>query len=449
MWHHDAYSCDTVGADLPLTAPGIAVQHRWPRVSKAEGITSPRKAHQTHTSSDAPSFLATTILNGVFPRAAPELPPEGFLLHDARRRRVQQDPRYRARVDDTAVSIDAPEWVASTLREHKLPQDALCAPVARYRVGAANRVVFSPLVEVDPFGVRPPRALPKPFAGPGYVPTPEERARVEAHYAATGRERMGKTMAGEIGSGAEGGGLLSRPAEKTTAPPRPRFGATAAAAIGDTRAAAVLADTLRSEEEAAPPLTLPNGAAFRAEPPFANYFTHRRAAQGLPGLADTALHAHWGGLGPEEHRAGRVQDTVHHAHSSVTEASGGESARARAGPTGHALFRALTNAHGEKTGGHLALARVIAAETAGEASLRGTQRADFAPNFKSGPLHCALPPQPHGASRAQSSHTHTYCTHPSPTYPPFFFHSQGTIQCGRFRSGLRSSVYAAFVFRFG
>jgi hypothetical protein len=210
MWHHDADSCDVVGADLPVTAVGVPVSHRWPRISKREGLTSPIKVHQTHTSSDAPSFLATTILNGVFPRQAPPLPAEGWLMPEDRRRRVTKDPRHRERVDDTAVSIDSPEWIASTLREHVLPQPGLCVPRAMYRVGAANRVALAPLVEVDPYGVRPPRALPKPFAGPGYIPTPQERARVEAHYSSTGRERLGRTVASEIGAGEGGGGLLDR-----------------------------------------------------------------------------------------------------------------------------------------------------------------------------------------------------------------------------------------------
>ncbi len=375
MWQHDTYSCDVQNADLPLTAVGFPVAHRWPRVTKREGITSPTKVHQTHTSTDAPSFLASTTLNGILPRAAPALPPEGQLLHEDRRRRVVKDPRHRARVDDTAVSIDSPEWISCTLSEHTLPQAPLCRPVARYRLGAANRVVFSPLTEVDPYGVRPPRALPKPFAGPGYIPNSEERARVAAHYEAAGRERLGRTMASEYGSGEEGGGLLDRPAEKTTAPPRQRFGATAAAAIGDARAGAALADTLRSEDAAGVPLVLPNGATFRAEPPYSTYFTERREASALPSLRDTALHAHWGGLGPMEHRAGRV------GQAGAGSTAGGGAGSTAGGASGHALFRALTNAHGDRAGQHLSLTRAIAAETAGGAGGGG------APNMKSGPLH--------------------------------------------------------------
>ena len=382
MWAHDTDSCDVVGADLPVTAVGIPVAHRWPRVSKREAITSPLKAHQTHTSTDAPSFLASTTLNGVLPRAAPPLPAEGHLLHEARHRLVTRDPRHRGRVDWTAVSIDTPEWVAASLREHQVPQPPLCRGVARYRVGAANRVAMSPLTEVDPYGVRPPRALPKPFAGPGYIPVPEERARVEAHYAATGRERLGKTCAGELGSpGGAGGGWLDRPRERTTAPPVHRFGATSAAAIGDARAGAALADTLRSEEEAGVPLALPSGAVFRAEPPYSDYFTQRREASGLPSLRDTALHASYGGLGPAEHRAGRSCElggsgTFALGHSQLGQA--GAAAAGPSGPSGHALFRALTAAHGERAGQHLSLARTIAAETGG-----GGREG----NFKSGPLH--------------------------------------------------------------
>jgi hypothetical protein len=393
MWRYDTDSCDSMGADLPLTAPGVPVSHRWPRVSKREGLSSPRKEHQTHTSSDAPSFFATTILNGVFPRSAPELPPEGYLTDFQRRRRAQMDPRFHSRMDDTAVSLDAPEWVACTLREHRLPQAPLASPVTSYRLGSKNRVVLHPMVEVDPFGARPPRALPPPFAGPGYIPIPEERARIEAHYASTGRERMGKTMAGEIGSAGEGG-LVDRPAEKTTAPPRPRFGATAAAAIGDSRSAAVLADTLTFEEDAAPPLSLPNGAIFRAEPPYSNYFTHRRSQSGLPSLRNTALQAHWGGLGPSEYRLGKITEGSHHELAQTGGgggASGGGGTSAGGGSagglSGHALFRALTNAHGERSGSHLSHVREIAIETAGQATLRGAPREAYRPNMKSGPLH--------------------------------------------------------------
>lgn len=416
MWSQDVYSCDTIHADLPLCVPGEAVSHRWPRVSRPEVPTSPRKVHQTHTSSDAPSFLASTTLNGVSPRLAPPLPPEGFLTHVQRRRRVILDPQFHPTTSRTQVSIDSPEWIASTGREHAPHLEhnvRLTKPRAMYRLGASSQAVITPLVEIDPFTGKPPRALPKPFAGPGYIPIPAERAQVEAHYASTGRDRLGLTFGAEVGAGEGGGGLLDGPS--ATKPPRERFGATAAAAIGDMRQGGALVDTLQFEEEAAPPRMLVSGAVYRSEPPYSDYFVNKREELGLPSLRDTHHSARWRGVGPSEYRQGH--NTLHSSLSPSYSSMGGSSGRggeggsggevkqqlasqrllesvqskgASAPVTGHALFRALTNTHGDRAAQHLSIPFSVAKETVGPATLQLTASnpQSYRPTFKSGPLHC-------------------------------------------------------------
>jgi hypothetical protein len=364
MERFDADLAESLRTTLPLVNVGSPVPQRWPRVSRPEVPPFPTKFHQTETASDAPSFMARTteVSRGV----VGPLQSYDYLTHIARRRRATQHPDYAARVDDTAVSRDAPEWIAATLREHK-PQPALTRPFKMYRAGARNRVFFTPLTEVDPFTGGPPRALPKPGAPPGYVPTEEARAGVEALYAARGSERFGATHSAEVGvHDGRDSGLLSRPSARKEG--RERFGATAAAAIGDMRPAAVLADTHRSEDAAGAEERLVTGARFRAEPPFSTYYAHRRAELGLPGLGDGAVSARWTGLGPAELRDGP---------RAVAASS--------AGPSGHALFRALTNAHGERVGSHIALAKTLAAEAVGPKA--ETARGEFQANFKSGPCH--------------------------------------------------------------
>jgi len=429
MWSHDVYSCDTVGADLPICVPGEKVNQYWPRVSKQDLPCSPRKVHQTHTSSDAPSFLASTILNGVYPRSAPTLPPEGYLTHIQRRRRVTKHPDYKARVDDTAVSIDSPSWIACTLKEHAphLDQNVrLTSPRAIYRLGAANRVVLAPLVEIDPFTGKPPRALPKPFAGPGYIPIPEERARVDAHYASTGSERLGETFAAEIGSGTDGGVLLDHPA--ATLPARERFGATAASAIGDVRQGGALVDTLQFQEEAAPPRMLVNGATYRAEPPYSDYFTHKRDSLGLPSLSNTARSARWTGVSPKDYREGRniasLSDngglgesilSSSRRHLESVASSGGEKSGRGAPPlAGHALYRALSNSQVVKAGQHLTQSFDIAKDCVGPATLQASASSPqtYKPTFKSGPLHCTYlissPSPPPLSFLTATSFTHSH-----------------------------------------
>lgn len=362
MDRYDADLAESLRTSLPLVNVGSPVPQRWPRVSRPDRPSVPTKLAQTETASDAPAFMARTteFSRGV----AGPLQPGDYLSHEQRRRRAAMAPGFGERRDDTAASLDAPEWVACTLREHK-PQPSLARPYAIFRAGARNRVLLAPLTEVDPFSGGPPRALPKPGAPPGYIPTEEARAAVEALYASRGSERLGVTHSAEVGAARESG-LLSRPSARKEG--RERFGATAAAAVGDVRPSAVLADTHRSEDAAGPVQALASGARFRAEPPSSSYFAARRADLGLPGLAEGAVSARWTGLGPSELRDGP---------RAVAATSGG--------PSGHALFRALTNAHGERVGSHLALARTLMAEAASPTA--ETSRGEFKANMKSGPAH--------------------------------------------------------------
>ena len=362
MDRFDADLAESLRSALPLVHVGSPVPQRWPRVSRPDVPSFPTKFHQTETAADAPAFMARTTeaSRGV----AGPLQPCDYLSHVQRRRRATQHPDYGKRVDDTAVSLDAPEFMAYTLRAHA-PQPPLTQPFAVYRAGARNRILLAPLTEVDPFSGGPPRALPKPGAPPGYIPTPEARAGVEALYALRGVDRLGVTHSAEVGAARESG-LLSRPSARREG--RERFGATAAAAIGDVRPSAVLADTHCSEGAAGSEQRLASGATFRAEPPFSAYYAGRRREQGLPGLAEGALSARWTGVGPAELRDG----------PRAVEATS-------SGPSGHALFRALTNAHGERVGSHLALAKSLMAEAASPRA--STARGEFLANMKSGPAH--------------------------------------------------------------
>jgi len=365
----DADSCACAGARLPLVSVGAAVPQRWPRLSRPDVPPFPTKSAQTETSADAPAFLAATAraLGAVGPLAGHD-----YLTHAQRARRVARararlpPGAYAARRDDTVNSLDAPSWMAKTLVEQHEPP-ALCDPARSWRAGARARVFLSPLVEVDPFTGRAPRALPDPARpAPGFIAGAEDRARIEAAFARSwGGARAGVTTAADVGDA--DAPRVARGAPAATLPARERFGATAAAAIGAPARGGALADTVGPAAAAAagPVEVRPDGARARAEPPAMAYYAHRREAEGLPSLAEAAATARWTGVAPAELRAARGAPL--------------------AGPrdeSGHALFRALTHAHGARAAQHLGAARGAAAAALGETGVL----AAF-PGFKSGPLH--------------------------------------------------------------
>jgi hypothetical protein len=340
---NDADSFDSLGFRMPISSAGTAVQERWCRMSEVNRPPNPfpEKAKQSYTSLDAPAFLSATA-QGL--DMSQPLAPSSHLLHETRTRQVRLE-RAGAPLDQRAVSSDTPSWMADTLPRRQ-PQPALTRPFTKYRLGAANRVMLKPLVEVDPFAGGPPRALPK---GPtfGYVPNTQEAAEVEQKSLAAGKERLGLTFSAELGSP---GALVDRPRQQQRFHAQERFGLTSSAAFGSGSSAAVLGDLLRSDLHSGPAEVLPSGAVYRSEPPFSAFYRHRRDAQGLP--SDAAQSAKWVGVSPAELRAPPSQSA------------------------GAALFHSLTMQHGQTPAQHLAAPKeALASSGRGDASLR------------SGPLH--------------------------------------------------------------
>lgn len=298
----DSDACATISCAVPLVTPGEAVSHAWPLVSRPQVPTLPTRVHHSDTSADAPFALATTSRHRPY---VPSLTPEAYLTHEKRHREVG-----RRRGEDAArhVSADAPEWVSGDGSRRAAPR--LTAPFATYRAGAANRVLLAPLVEVDPFTGRAPAPLPKPGAGPGYIPRADEAARVAAADAAAGRNRLGVTYAAEVGAG-ESGMLLGRPSAMRA--PCDRLGATASALVGAGAAGvAVDAGTMAAGDTAraaAGASRTPHAALFVAEPPYSSYFSRRRDELGVPPLGETALRASWAGHGPDALRDTRAIPT--------------------------------------------------------------------------------------------------------------------------------------------
>ena len=319
----DADACATVGRGVPLVTQGARVEHSWPLVSRPSAPALPTKTHQADSSADSPFFLATSSRHRPF---VPELAPSDFLTHEKRHREVG-----RRRGVDAArrVSADAPEWlVGSGLRA----PPPLTQPYARYRAGAANRMLLAPLVEVDPFAAVPPRPLPRPGAAPGYVPCADEAARMAATAQAAGRERLGLTFAAEMGAG-EGGLLLGRPSALRDE--RNRLGRTSSAIVGTGALGATMdATSLATSDPAAsaPAAHTAHNARFTDEPPYASYFSRRRHELSIPSLAESATRASWVGQGPGVFR------TEHQLMS---------------GRVGHALFDAEARRAGSTPAQHL------------------------------------------------------------------------------------------------
>jgi hypothetical protein len=103
----------------------------------------------------------------------------------------------RAVQDDTENSYDAPDWFNQKL---KAPQPERTAPVTSYRLGAMKRVVLKPLVEVDPYGLLPPKQLEPPNLRAGYYPTLAERQKGSLIKGEL-PPRFGMTETSNIGSG--------------------------------------------------------------------------------------------------------------------------------------------------------------------------------------------------------------------------------------------------------
>jgi hypothetical protein len=370
----DADSCAAFSSTLPLVTVGASVPQRWPRMSKPEVPSYPTKYWQTETSADAPAFLAVTAtqLGVAGPLGAYE-----YLSETQRLRRGKQvkarfpADSYAMRRDDTVNSLDTPSWMSKTLHEQHAPP-ALCDPAQMWRVGARNRVFLSPLVEIDPFTGRAPRQLPPPRGAPGYIPNALDLSRIQDFHAKTyGGDRLGVTTASEVGPEAWNTPLarLQGATSSATLPPQSRFGSTSAAVIGSPMRGAALLDTIgpSAESYGGPLRKLPthDKTFFRDEPPFSSYFAGRRENEELPSLKESAQFARWTGVSTDILRATRG------------------AAQRDQNLEGHALFRAVVQAHGAGPCKHNQAARQVANETLSSTGLLGVHK----PNFKVGPLH--------------------------------------------------------------
>ena len=229
----------------------------------------------------------------------------------------------RAVQDDTENSYDAPAWFHPELKTAEQP--AVQARFDTYRLGADKRVMLKNLVEVDPYGLIAPHALPPARPRPGYFPRPEDRLR--GTLAPSERPaRLGATEAAALGAGDFDG---ERRAAR--AAPRDRLGLTSSADVGravTSRAAEAVA--ARRFGETLQPLagTLHTTAArFREEPPSMDYFSARGRA--LP--SGTCI------VRPIS-RAGVPRS-----------GEGGGGAK-----VGHALFHAMVLEHGSRPQQHVA-----------------------------------------------------------------------------------------------
>ena len=373
----DADSCASFKASLPVVTVGSAVSQRWPRVSKPDVPCYPTKAHHTETSADAPAFLAVTSLQvGV----VGPLGPYEYLSGAQRLRRAKQvrarfpEDAYSMRRDDTVNSLDAPSWMSKTLHEQQ-PPPVLTKPVISWRAGAKNRVFLSPLVEIDPFTGRAPRLLPDPRGTPGYMPGAADLARIDDFHAKTyGGDRTGVTTSGELGPGSwdkNNSARLQGSMSSATLPERNRLGCTSAAVLGAPIRGGALYDTIGPASETFAGHTkntpvLETSHRYRDQPPFSSYFAGRRDAEGLPSLKESAQFGRWAGVGSDALRATRGAASHDQEPSLV----------------GHALFRAIVNAHGAGPCQHNSAARQVANETLALTGLLGVHK----PNFKSGPL---------------------------------------------------------------
>jgi len=316
----------------PATAiQGEYVPQLWSRVSTLDprDITYVNETRSggddTKTSRSAPDFMTAT---NRFPVG--DIMEWDFITKDRKahlRRAVQ---------DDTENSYDAPEWFNPQL---KGPQPEVTAPVSSYRLGAMKRVVLKPLVEVDPYGLLPPKPLERPNQRAGYYPT---LAETQKGTLAKGERppRFGLTETAMIGSGEP----VSNDKKYRY---RERVGVTASAEIGQakpvfnnriqqqaslqrSRNNDGFSETIHDVDSGFLRSTV-SGNAYRDEPPFQEHYRNAIKSQTDGSCIVRPLS-----------RAG-----IPMSNSSTIANNGGGN------KVGHALFHALVRDHGTKPCQHL------------------------------------------------------------------------------------------------
>jgi hypothetical protein len=322
MWTRPPSTAVGVSYDRPATATeGRFVPQLWYRAEHPDPRDrAPRHPERegsddTVNSGAAPDFMCAT---NRFPPA--ELLEWDFITKDRKahlRRAVQ---------DDTENSYDAPAWFHQELKTARQP--AVQARFDTYRLGADKRVMLKNLVEVDPFGIVAPQALPPTRPRAGHFPSAAQRARGTL---APGElpARLGATEAATLGAGDFDG---ERKAAR--AAPRERLGVTSAAVVGRGVPAAAPSPLRRAggerererELERADGVLHTTAARFRDEPPSVEYFAARSRA--LP--PGTCI------VRPTS-RAGVPSNSV----------VGGAK-------VGHALFHAMVLEHGSRPQQHVA-----------------------------------------------------------------------------------------------
>ena len=217
MWSRPPETAAGVAFERPATAAaGKFVPQLWHRAEHPDPRDRvPRHAEReggddTVNSGSAPDWMNAT--NRFPPAANMEW---DFITKDRKahlRRAVQ---------DDTENSYDAPAWFQLELKTAQQP--ALQARFDTFRLGADKRVMLKNLVEVDPYGIVAPQALPRARTRAGHFPSAEQRLRGTL---APGElpARLGATESAALGAGDFDG---ERRAAR--AAPRERLGVTSAA----------------------------------------------------------------------------------------------------------------------------------------------------------------------------------------------------------------------------
>lgn len=316
---------------------GEYVPQLWYRVSSLDprDITYVNETRSggddTKTSRSAPDFMSAT---NRFPVG--DIMEWDYITKDRKahlRRAVQ---------DDTENSYDAPEWFNPQL---KAPQPETTAPVASYRLGAMKRVVLKPLVEVDPYGLLPPKPLEPPNSRPGYYPT---LAETQKGALAKGElpPRFGVTETSMIGSGDH---VVNNKKYRY----RERVGVTASSEIGQSKPVfnnriQKQASLQRSRNndgfretihdvDVGFLRTTVSGNAYRDEPPFQEHYRNAIKAQNDGSCI----------VRPSSRAGVPISNSSN--NGTLALSSGGSN------KVGHALFHALVLDFGAKPSQHLAL----------------------------------------------------------------------------------------------
>jgi len=275
MWTRPPATAVGVSYDRPATATeGKFAPQLWYRAD----LPDPRDRVPRHPEREGGDDTVNSASAPDFMNATNRFPPAANMEWDF----ITKDRKAhlrRAVQDDTENSYDAPAWFHQELKTARQP--AVQARFDTYRLGADKRVMLKNLVEVDPYGIVAPQALPPVRARAGHFPTAAQRMRGTL---APGElpARLGATEAAALGAGDFDG---ERKAAR--AAPRERLGVTSAAVVGRGVPAAAPSPFRRArgaggeregDGERADGVLHTTAARFRDEPPSTDYFATRSRA---------------------------------------------------------------------------------------------------------------------------------------------------------------------------